>query len=54
MSHITEFFEQRLTMKEDNSSPGLLPVRLAREETRRLQDNQGCLDDTVIPHAAPL
>lgn len=54
MSHITDFPEQRLTIKEDNSFLGLLLVRLAHEGTRRLHDNQGCLDDTVIPHVALL
>jgi hypothetical protein len=53
MSHITDFLEQRLTIQEDNSSPGLLLVRLAREGIRRLRGNQECLDDTVIPHVGP-
>jgi hypothetical protein len=54
MSHIVDHSNLELTMQEDNSSLELLLVRLAREGTRRLHDNQGCLDDTVIPHVAHL
>lgn len=49
MSHIVDHSNLDLTMQEDNSSLELLLVRLAREGTQRPQDNQGCLDDTVIP-----
>jgi hypothetical protein len=49
MSHIVDHSKLELTMQEDNSSLELLLVRLAREGTRRLHDNQGCSDDTVIP-----